>query len=79
MAIGFNTASKRQAEEQEQTPKNSPLTMGMEVERLKAETIGRLSQLGEVITGEAFNQYSPQQKAQLLMDFTYYSKVADSL
>ena len=79
MAIGFNTPSKRQAETQEKTLPNVNMEMGVNVERLKNETIGRLSQLGSLITSEVFTQYSPEQKAQILMDFAYYSKVADTL
>jgi hypothetical protein len=53
--------------------------MGLNMERLKMETIQRLSKLGDVICSDDFQKYSAHQRQQILMDFAYYSKVADSV
>ena len=81
--IGFNTPSKEQAQEDlNAQTESAPMPQGMEgmnTERLKQETLMRLQQLGDVITSPQYGEYAPQQKQQILMDFAYYSKVADSL
>jgi len=84
--IGFDTPSKRKAiaekgNQQENNPQEIQMNggTGMNLERLKAETIQRLSQLGDVICSNDFQRYAPQQRQQILLDFAYYSKVADSV
>jgi hypothetical protein len=84
--IGFDTPSKRKAIAEAQTKQeNNPQAIqlgggtGMNAEKLKAETLQRLSQLGDIICGNNFQQYPPQQRQQILLDFAYYSKVADTV
>lgn len=83
MAIGFNTPSKRLAEAQEKENNAQKLptsgVAGMNLDKLKAETIERINQLGSVICSDNFQKYPPQQRQQILLDFAYYSKVADSV
>ena len=82
--IGFDTPSKRKAIEEMDANSNAQESqmnrgVGMNLERLRAETIHRLSRLGDVICSDEFQKYSAHQKQQILMDFAYYSKVADSV
>jgi len=84
--IGFDTPSKAQAQEElnAQGGANSPqmgMPMGspMSSEKLKMETMMRVEKLGSIITSPMFQAYGEEQKVQILMDFTYYSKVIDSL
>jgi hypothetical protein len=81
--IGFDTPSKTQAqgEMKSQAGANSPRLEAPQVNvaKLKMETIIRLKQLGDAITSPQFQMYEQEQKQQILMDFAYYSKVADSL
>ena len=81
--IGFDTPSKAKAQEElnSQSSKSNPLAgMGRgDSEKVKMETIQRLQTIGNVITSDEFQKYPPTQRQQLLLDFTYYSKVADSI
>ena len=81
-AIGFDTPSKAKLQaELNAQPQQPQMQMNPQVdsEKLKTETIKRLSQLGDLICNDGFSEYPPQQRAQILMDFAYYSKVADSI
>jgi len=81
--IGFDTPSKAKAQEElnNQSGNNSHLSgMGRgDSEKVKMETLQRLQTIGNVITSDEFQKYPTQQRQQLLLDFTYYSKVADSI
>jgi len=81
--IGFDTVSKAQAQAEldAQTPNAPQMQMNVQgdAEKLKMETIQRLSQLGDLICNVGFSQYPPMQRQQILLDFAYYSKVADSI
>jgi len=74
-SIGFNTPSKKEAEASMTSTQNSPLN----TEVLKGETMSRLGQLGNAICHENFSSLPLEQKQAILVDFAYYSKVADSL
>jgi len=81
-AIGFDTPSKAKLQaELNAQPQEPQMQMNLQVDaqKLKAETMQRLSQLGNVICNDGFSQYPPQQRQQILLDFAYYSKVADSI
>jgi len=77
--IGFDTPSKAKAQKElsKGTQKEKPIELNMD--KLKQETLVRLSSLGNLITSNDFIKYEPQQRQQILLDFTYYSKVADNL
>ena len=78
MAIGFNNASKRQAEQMEK--KAAKQTMGqMPVNALQAETYERVNQLGNLIMSPQFASLPPEQKQVMLIDFAYFKSVADTL
>lgn len=82
--IGFTTPSKEKAQaELDAQTENQPSQMQMnqqgDIQKLKMETIERLSQLGDVICSDNFQKYPPQQRQQILLDFAYYSKVADTV
>jgi hypothetical protein len=79
--IGFDTPSKAKAQEElnnAQTQNEAP-QMNMNLDKLHADTVMRLEHLGNVIMSEQFQEYNEQSKAQILNDFAYYSKVADSI
>ena len=81
--IGFDTPSKKEAQKDlnnQSNNNNSPLAgLGRgDSEKVKMETMQRLQTIGDAIISNEFQSYPPQQRQQLLMDFTYYSKVADS-
>lgn len=79
--IGFNTPSKEKLQKElNAQSQNTPQSQAIiDADKLKMETIQRLSQLGDVICSNAFQQYPPQQRQQILLDFAYYSKVADTV
>jgi len=81
--IGFDTPSKAKAQEElsGQGDSQPQMDMGMPMnsEKLKQETLLRLQELGAIITSPQYNAYKQEHKTQILLDFTYYSKVADSL
>jgi hypothetical protein len=82
--VGFDTPSKRKATEemsnqQENNQQESLVNAKVNNERLKAETIQRINQLGSIICSDEFQTYAPQQRQVILMDFAYFSKVADSV
>ena len=78
--IGFNTPSKAKAQselvnvEQVQEP-----MFELNMDKLRQETAQRLNSLCQLITSNDFIKYEPMQRQQILLDFTYYSKVADTL
>lgn len=83
-AIGFDTPSKRKATEemnnqQVSNQQESVVNAQVSKERLRAETIQKINQLGNVICSDEFQRYSLEQKQVILMDFAYFSKVADSV
>jgi hypothetical protein len=75
--IGFDTPSKRSAMK-EQDSIASEKEVCVDMEKLKMETISRLYRLGQVICSNEFQKFSQHQKQELLREFSYYSKVADS-
>jgi len=81
--VGFDTPSKKlaiaEAEPKAQNASQEIPTSEVNNERLKQETLQRLSQLGKVICSNNFQQYPPQQRQQILLDFAYFSKVADTV
>ena len=80
--IGFNTPSKEKLQEELNAQSDAPqmqMNLQGDAQKLKMETIQRLSQLGDAICSDKFQQYPPQQRQQILLDFAYYSKVADSI
>jgi hypothetical protein len=82
--IGFGTPSKEKAQEElnaQTDNESSEVQMNQQVgsERLAKETLERLSQLGDVICSDNFQSYPTQQRQQILLEFAYYSKVADSV
>ncbi len=79
--IGFNTPSKKKLQDELNAQSKSSTQMQVvgDLDKLKSETIQRLSQLGSVICSDEFQKYPQQQRQQLLLDFTYHSKVADSI
>jgi hypothetical protein len=79
--VGFNTPSKALAQEE---MNSNPQVQGVQMpttnlEMLKMESAHRASVLGTLITTPAFNVYNQEQRTQILMDFAYFSKVAESL
>ena len=78
--VGFNTPSKALAQEEMNSNQaqemQAPTTS---LEMLKMESEHRANVLGNLITTPAFNVYNQEQRAQILMDFAYFSKVAESL
>jgi hypothetical protein len=74
-SIGFNTPSKKEAEETMNQTQSSPLN----VDAVKSQTMSRLGQLGNIICSNDFAGLPLEQKQAMLVDFAYYSKVADSL
>ena len=79
--VGFNTPSKVLAQEQ-MSSQSQVQEMQMpttNLEMLKMESIQRANELGNLITTPAFNVYNQEQRAKILMDFNYYTKVAESL
>ena len=80
--IGFDTPSKAKAQEELNNQSNGNNLLndvsGMST-AVKIETCQRLEQLGGVICGNDFASLPPQQRQQLLLDFTYYSKVVDNI
>ena len=81
-AIGFDTPSKAKMQEgltQAQEPQGQQIGFQGDSQKLKMETIERLSKLGDLICNDGFSQYPPMQRQQILLDFAYYSKVADSI
>lgn len=81
-AIGFDTPSKAKLQAELNAQGEAPqMQMNAQVDsqKLKIETIQRLSQLGDLICNDGFSQYPPMQRQQILLDFAYYSKVADSI
>jgi hypothetical protein len=83
MAIGFNTPSKRQAEDLETSKGQNSPQMGIEqmmsVTPLKAETYDRANSLGSMILSPMFATLPPEQKQAMLIDFAYFKSVADNL
>jgi hypothetical protein len=78
--IGFNTPSKRKTERsQKAVAKTQAVTLSGDENSIKLETISRLSQIGDLICGDKFQQLPQQHRQQMLMDFAYYSKVIDTL
>lgn len=79
--IGFNTPSKKKLQDElnAQSESSTQVQVVGDLDKLKSETIQRLSQLGSVICSDEFQKYPQQQRQQLLLDFTYHSKVADSI
>jgi hypothetical protein len=77
MAIGFDTLSKRQAEETEN--KNSPQMAQMPSTALQAETYDRVNSLGDMILSPQFASLPVEQKQAMLVDFAYFKNVAESL
>jgi hypothetical protein len=82
--LGFDTPSKRLAEQQEKMQAQQPsmgIGMGAGIDNLivKAEAIERTEALGSLIISEAYNAYSPEQKIHILQEFAFLSKVASCL
>jgi hypothetical protein len=80
--LGFDTPSKRLAEQQEKMQAQQPsMGIGAGIEKLviKAEAIERTEALGSLIISEAYNAYSPEQKIHILQEFAFLSKVASCL
>lgn len=78
--IGFDTPSKAKAQE-EMTNRESIANGEPKVNtvRLKAETLQKIERIGALIIGNEFVSLTPQERAGFLMEFTYLTKVADSL
>ena len=80
MAIGFDTPSKAKNEAIDAQKQKSPLgTSQAEIDVIKAQTVQRLNSIGNLIIGENFARLSVEQKAKILSDFAYYSKIIDTL
>jgi hypothetical protein len=82
--LGFDTPSKRLAEQEEKNKTQQPsmgIGMGAGINNLivKAEAIERTEALGSLIISEAYNTYSPEQKIHILQEFAFLSKVASCL
>jgi len=77
MAIGFDTPSKRQADELE--GQESPQQQTMAATALQAETYERLTQLNTIIMSDSFSSLSQEQKQMILIDFTYYKTVSETI
>jgi hypothetical protein len=79
--IGFDTPSKAKLQDELNAQSKSSTQMQVigDLDKLKMETVQRLSQLGDLICNDGFVNYSMIQRQQLLLDFAYYSKVADSI
>lgn len=79
--LGFDTPSKKLAEQEEKNKAQQPLGMGASIENLvvKAEAIERTEALGSLIISEAYNAYTPEQKIHILQEFAFLSKVASCL
>lgn len=80
-AIGFDTPSKAKLQEELNAKPQPQIQMNPQgdAQKLKMETMQRLSQLGDAICNDSFQRYPPLQRQQILLDFAYYSKVADSI
>ncbi len=80
--IGFDTASKKQAQKELNKKSNGKVQQAQEdvsMDKLKQQTVQRLSQLGGVICSNEFQKYPQEQRQQILLDFAYFSKVADTV
>ena len=80
--IGFDTPSKAKAQEEMTNRKSIANANGepkVNTVRLKAETLHKIEQIGALIIGNEFVNLTPQERAGYLMEFTYLTKVADSL
>jgi len=74
-AIGFKTKATR---EQEANSNNSPQEQEelINVTPLQAETFERINSMNEFICGNEFSKLKEEDKQKVLLDFSYYSKVA---
>jgi len=80
MAIGFNTPSKRQAEELEGQNSPQPQQMGeMPTGHLQAQTIQKMQALGDMICSPNFATLPVAQKEMMLIDFAYFTNLANVL
>ena len=77
--IGFDTPSKAKAQKDLSKGAKKEKPVELNINKLKQETINRVSSLANLIVSNDFVKYEPIQRQQILMDFTYYSKVADIL
>jgi len=78
--LGFDTPSKRLAEQAEKMQAKQPSVMpGADNLIVKAEAIERVESLGQLIISEGYNAYSPEQKIHILQEFAFLSKVASCL
>jgi hypothetical protein len=74
--VGFNTPSKRLAEEQ---AKNSPQIEAMPVSNLQAEAVMRFETLTDMILSPQFATLPQDQKEMMMVDFAFYKNVAEAL